>query len=263
MANFTGKVKMNELFANIVQGFKTIAGSPWSVFYETASVIVLKSVGTTGSDKLFFRLEVGNTKGTTGNTLTVSVAEDVMATDGSIPLGRAEVKKDFLCHTSAVDTNLLIDYQVSVQPNRIIIYLQGDVNSVTGISNLGYFGIMNRYATETDSSSLSVGLSYNGDNGIRTLRDKDKQMVNNIYDAYSAMLPVNPGWGSLYHLAPVIMCNGVEGPRGELIDIYAVPSAGVSHGDEIKVGTKTYKVYSLSIGGQSFLSGATVAVLMN
>lgn len=32
MANFTGKVKMNELFANIVQGFKTIAGSPWSVF---------------------------------------------------------------------------------------------------------------------------------------------------------------------------------------------------------------------------------------
>ena len=27
MVNFTGKVKMNELFANIVQGFKTIADS--------------------------------------------------------------------------------------------------------------------------------------------------------------------------------------------------------------------------------------------
>ncbi|WP_427051995.1 hypothetical protein [Paenibacillus sp. TC-CSREp1] len=263
MANFAGKVKMNELFANIVQGFKTITGSPWSVYYERASAIILKSVGTSGSDKLFFRLEVGNTKETTGNKLSVSVLEDVMAADGSVPAGKSEIKKDFLCHTSVVDTNLLIDYHVSVQPNRIIIYLQGDVNSVTGISNLGYFGILNRYAAESDSSSLGVGLSYNGDNGIQTLRDKDKRMVNNIYDAYSVMLPVNPGWGSLYHMAPVIMCNGVEGPRGELIDIFTVPSAGVSHGDEIKVGTKTYKVYSLSIGGQSFLSGATVSVLMD
>lgn len=263
MATFSGKVKMNELYANIVQGFKTIVGSPWSIYYETASAIVLKSVGTTGTDKLFVRLEAGNTKDTKGNKLVLSVAEDVMSSDGSIPTGRVEIKKDFLCHTDPVDSNLLIDYQVSVQPNRIIVYLQGDVNSVTGISNLGYAGLLNRYATETDSSALGIGLSYNGDNGIRTLRDKDKLTVNNIYDAYSAMLPVNPGWGSLYHLAPLIMCNGVEGARGELIDIYAVPSAGVSHGDEIKVGTKTYKVYSLSIGGQSFLTGATVAVLMN
>lgn len=263
MATFSGKVKMNELYANIVQGFKTIVGSPWSVYYENASTIVLKSVGTTGTDKLFFRLEVGNTKDTTGNRLVTSVAEDTMSSDGSIPVGKVEVKKDFLCHNALVDTNLLIDYQVSVQPNRILIYLQGDVNSVTGISNLGYFGVLNRYATENDSAALCVGLSYNGDNGIRTLRDKDKLTVNNIYDAYSAMLPVNPGWGSLYHLAPQIMCNDVEGARGELIDVYAVPSAGVSHGDEIKVGAKTYKVYSLSIGGKSFLSGATVAVLMN
>ncbi|WMT39272.1 hypothetical protein RE628_17625 [Paenibacillus sp. D2_2] len=263
MATFSGKVKMNELYANIVQGFKAIVGSPWSIYYETASVIVLKSVGTTGTDKLFFRLEVGNTKDATGNKLVAGVAEEVMLNNGSIPVGKAEIKKDFLCHSASVDSNLLIDYQVTVQPNRIIIYLQGDVNSVTGISNLGYFGILNRYATENDSSSLGIGLSYNGDNGIRTLRDKDKLTVNNIYDAFSAMLPVNPGWGSLYHLAPLIMCNGVEGARGELIDIYAVPSAGVSHGDEIKVGTKTYKVYSLSIGGKSFLTGSTIAVLMN
>lgn len=263
MATFSGKVKLNELYANIVQGFKTIVGSPWSIHYENASSVVMKSVGTTGTDKLFFRLEVGNSKDTTGNKLVVGIAEDVMATDGSIPVSKVEVKKDFLCHNALVDSNLLIDYQVSVQPNRIIIYLQGDVNSVSGVANLGYFGVLNRYATETDSSALGIGLSYNGDNGIRTIRDKDKLTVNNIYDAYSAMLPVNPGWGSLYHLAPLIMCNGVEGARGELIDIYAVPSAGVSHGDEIKVGTKTYKVYSLSIGGQSFLTGSTVAVLMN
>ncbi|ATO48568.1 hypothetical protein P4V86_03400 [Brevibacillus laterosporus] len=262
MATFSGKVKMNELFANIVQGFKTIVGSPWSVYYENASSIVLKSVGTSGSDKLFFRLEVGNTKDSTGNKLVVGIAEDAISSDGSVPVDKVEFKKDFLCHSDLVDTNLLIEYQVSLQANRIIIYLQGDVNSVTGIANLGYFGILNRYATETDSSAMGIGLSYYGDNGIRTLRDKDKLTVNNIYDAYSAMLPVNPGWGSLYHLAPLIMCNGVEGARGEIIDIYAVPSAGVSYGDEIKVAAKTYKVYSLSIGGQSFLTGATVAVLM-
>lgn len=263
MATFSGKVKMNELFANLVQGFKTIVGSPWSIYYETASSLILKSVGSSGTDKLFFRLEVGNTKDATGNKLVVGVAEDVVATDGSVPVGKVEIKKDLLCHSNLVDTNLLIDYQVSVQANRIIIYLQGDVNSVTGIANLAYCGILNRYATENDSTALGVGLSFNGDNGIRCLRDKDKLTVNNIYDAFSAMLPVNPGWGSLYHLSPIIMCNNVEGARGELIDIYALPSAGVSHGDEIKVGAKTYKVYSLSIGGQSFLTGSTVAVLMN
>jgi len=261
MATFSGKVKMRELFTNLVQGFKAIAASPWSIYYETAGTIVLKSVGTTGQDKLFFRLEAGNTRDATGNKLVVGVAEDV-ASNGSIPAGKEEIKRDFLCHSGLVDSNLLIDYQVSVQANRVLIYIQGDVHSVTGLANLGYFGVLNRYAGENDSTALGLGLSYNGDNGIRTLRDKDKLTVNNIYDAYSAMLPVNPGWGTLYHLAPLIMCNGVEGARGELIDVYAVPSAGVSHGDEIKVGAKTYKVYSLSVGGQSFLSGSTVAVLM-
>lgn len=263
MTMFSGRVKINQLYDSLVQGFKNIVNSPWTVHYENANMLVLKSVGTSGTEKMFFKLEPGNTKNTTGHYLVVGIAEDVSTVDGSIPSGKIEHKKNFHVHSSAVDTNLLVDYQVSVKPDRIIIWLSGDTNSTTGVSVLGYFGLLNRYATENDSSAFGIGLSYNGDDGIRTLRDKDKLTVNNIYDSFTAMLPVNPGWGGLYHLSPIIMCNNVEGPRGELYDVYYVPAAGVSHGDEIKVGTKTYKVYNLSVGGLSFLPGSTVAVLMD
>lgn len=262
MSFFSGKVKMNLLFQALINGFKGIASSPWSIYFETSDILVIKSVGSTGKDKLFIKFEKGNTKDTNGNYITVTVAEDITLADGSIPEGKMFSTRNFYCHTSVVDSNLLTDYQVSVTADRIIIWLAGDVNSVTGISNLGYFGLMYRYSQENHSGAQGIGVSYQGFNGIRTVKDLDNIQTNNVYKSYSAMVPTNPGWGALYHLSPCIMANNAEGPRGELHDIYFAPAAGVSHGDEITVANKTYKVYSLTTGGSSFLPGNTVAVLM-
>lgn len=263
MAYFDGTCKMQDLFTRIVNDMKAIVDSPWTVYFELSNKIVFKSVGSSGSDVLFTILEPDNSINVTGNRLKISVAEDVDILTGNIPDGKAVQEKYIYCHSSVVDTNLLIDYKASVKADRIVIWLGGDTNSATGLSVLCYTGLLKRYSAEVDSDALCVGVSYQGDNGVRTLRDMDDLGINNVYDAYSTVIPANPGWGNLYHLSPHIMANAIEGCRGELYDIFFIPSAGVTHGDEVQVGATVYKVYTLSVGGSSFLAGATVAVDMS
>ena len=263
MPSFKGTAKINELFDRIVNDFKSLSGSGWTIHYEDNDKFVISSLGSSGGDRLFVIFEPGNTRNTLGSFLTISIASEVSTVDGSVPDTGVSNSKDMYFHSDAVDTNLSVDYELSAKDDRIIMYLQGDINSATGISNLGYFGLLNRYSSEVDSNALCIGVSYQGDNGVRTLADINGQQINNIYDAYATILPVNPGWGELYHMSPVIHSNNSEGARGELFDIYFIPSAGVSHGDEIQVGTKTYKVYQLSVGGNSFLPGSTVSVSMD
>lgn len=270
MAYFSGRVKMKDLFTSIVNDIKGIIDSPWTIHYESTTKITLKSQGSSGTDVMFTEISRGNTTSTNGNYLVVGVSDGIDSSTGNALTNSLLHTKNFLCHTSAVDNNLLIDYQISIKPDRIILWVQGDVNSVTGISNMAYLGLMKRYAIEVDSNAHCMGVSYNGDNGVRTIRDKNGLTTtaiagasSNVYDAFATLLPANPGWGDLYHVSPIVMANNTEGARGELYDVFAISSAGVSHGDEITIATKVHKIFNLSAGGNTFLPGTTVAVQMN
>lgn len=262
MVYFKGRSKINEVFDHIVAKYKETSGSGWTIYYESNDKLVLRSVGSGGSDRLYFILEPGNSREDKGSYLEFGIASGVSTVDGSVPPTEVAHMKRVYVHKSDVDTELLVNFELSMTEDRIIAYLEGDVHSVTGLSVMCYTGLLNRYSPEKDSDALCIGVSYLGDKGVRTLRDLRDTQVNNIYLPYAIMLPVNPGWGNLYHMSPCIYGNQSEGARGELFDLYHIPTAGVSHGDEIYVGNKVFRVYSLSVGGNTFLPSNVVAAQM-
>lgn len=250
MAFYSGKVKMNELYATLIGHLKTVAEGAWTVHFENANMLVIKSVGSSGTEKMFMKIEPGTSKSTTGYTIVITGNNDASATDGTMVAATSSVKTIRL-HMSAVDSNLLIDYHLSVTLDRILLWTSGDISSATGKSVMTYIGILNRYSVEPDTTNaFSVGMSYlNPEDGIRAVKDATGVQTNNNYKAYSTVLTANPGWGNLYSLFPIVLANAVEGARGEYIDIYHVATPGVNHGDEITAGGKVYKVYVLSASG--------------
>lgn len=269
MSYFSGRVKMNELFDKIVNDLKSVIDLPWTIHYQSTTKIVLKSQGSSGTDTLFCEINKGDTDNASARYLGLAISDGISADTGDVLSNAIRHEKNLYCHTSAVDSNLLISYQISVMLDRVIIHVKGDTNSVTGISTIGYMGLMNRYSIESDSNALCIGVSYSGDNGVRTMRDRNGLTTtatnganSNVYDAYATLLPSNPGWGDLYHVSPIVYANETEGARGELYDIYAISSAGVSDGDEVTINAKVHKIINLNVGGNSFLPGTMIAVQM-
>ncbi|WP_339251184.1 hypothetical protein [Paenibacillus sp. FSL P2-0136] len=248
MAFFSNKIKINQLFGFLVTNLKSINDDSWSVVFESTSMLVVKSAGSSGSEKMFLKLEPDTSKNATGNSIKITISDNMSTTDGSIPPPSIAISRVFTFHSTIVDTNGLIDYNMSVLVDRIVLWVSGDVNSTTGVSNMAFIGLINQYSTGTPAANaFSIGLSYrSNEDGFRAVKDVSGGTASSLYKAYSTLVPTNPGPAGAYNVYPQVLANAVEGARGELPDIYHVPPVGVNLGDIINVGGKAYTVYSLS-----------------
>jgi hypothetical protein len=261
MPAFNGHIKINLLYDTLVAKMKDASvSSLWTVINETAgSNISLKSVGVSGTDNIYVKIDKGTSKNATGNTLTITVSDII---DVSGVVGTYTNTRTVSLFTAVVDTNLLIDYDLSVTKDRIILGTRGDIYSNGSIQMVTYIGLPKRYSTEAASMASCIGVSYQGDNGVRTLQDINGTVNYNIYQGQSVISPLNPGWGTLYNANPIILTNPQEGARGELIDILALPTSGVNQGDTITINGVVYTVYILSVNGSSFLPSVAVGIAL-
>ncbi|MEK3838185.1 MULTISPECIES: hypothetical protein [unclassified Paenibacillus] len=258
MSAFSGKVKINQLYDSLVAHMKSAeVAALWTVVNETDSTLALTSTGVNGTDNLFVRIDAGNSKATSGNQLILTIAE-LIGEDGTV--SSVKYERNVVIFSVAVDTALLCEYDLSVTKDRIILCTKGDPYANNNVSMVAYAGLMKRYSAEVNSTGQGIGVSYQGDNGIRCLRDITSQQYYNVYQGQSVIVPLNPGWGALYNGNPVICANMYEGARGELMDILALHYSGVTAGDKITVNGDEHKVYQLTTNGSSFLPSTTIAV---
>ncbi|OKP93687.1 hypothetical protein [Paenibacillus sp. P32E] len=260
MPAFSGKVRINQLYDALASHLKSSAAAVlWTPVNEAETALSLTSTGISGTDNLFVKLDAGNSKSATGNQLVLTVT-DLISEDGMVSATRCD--RNVVVFSAAVDTNLLCEYDLSVTKDRIILCVKGDPYANNNVSMIAYAGLFKRYSSEMNSMAQGIGVSYQGDNGFYCLQDITAQQYYNVYQGRSVIVPLNPGWGTLYNGNPVILANMYEGARGELLDILALHYSGVTAGDQIKMNSKEYKVLQLTTNGSSFLPSTTVAVCL-
>lgn len=268
MAFFSKKIKINLLFSFLVANFKSISDGSWTVVFESATMLVVKSAGSSGNEKMFLKIEPDTSKSATGNTVKMTISDNMSSTDGSVPSPSVAVSRIIQLHTTAVDTNALIDYHMSVLTDRVFLWVAGDANSTTGLSVMAFAGLISPYKPETSvTNGFSIGISYKSpEDGFRAIKDSSGGTASSLYKSYSTQVPANPGPGGDYNVFPQVLANAVDGARGELPDIYHIPPIGVGQGDIVNVGGKAYTVYALSPQpagtGYNNFAGPKVAVYM-
>lgn len=150
---------------------------------------------------------------------------------------------------SQTSQNLIVDYIINVNKDRIILHVQGRKVDTNWCSSLSYIGLPKRYDT-ADTGPYFAGMAYSTaglhGEGWRSLRNR-ALIVQPMYtfDYYSS--PRAIGWGEKVFFSPVVIGNTDEGPRGELSGLYTMTAATsyeARHQDEFTRDGKRYMIIS-------------------
>lgn len=273
----SGTCLKNELYDLIKNSFLS-AGWVNESSNATTDFDVLTSSSESGDKRLVIQLRPLNNAGT-ASTNVITTDSHVMSyrlvagytpgapgVAGTFARTTAESWRDLFLVPQAASTlmpgNTPINYKLHVNKNRLIISIEYPVAFSLGATTI-YIGIPDiTYCLETDSRGLIVVTSNSAisANNVHITDDPGElaaRTTSTTRTLYCTLAPRNPNSANKIMLSEIFYGNTTEGIRGKLTGIYALLNSGVSTGDIVKIGTKSfYVVVNQTYSSTSFPSQA-------
>ncbi|GBF32220.1 hypothetical protein DCCM_0411 [Desulfocucumis palustris] len=170
----------------------------------------------------------------------------------------------FIYGSNVVAATSPVDYKFYIYNDHVIIVLTADPAINTAINAVAYIGKPSFYGiAETDNTASFFASSNTTLATVKPIKNRTGATFLPVYNIYCALPSTNPGQGDLYYMAPMEIGDAMDGIRGEMQHIYALPAAGVIHGDTITVGNEVYDVCVCGSTGNSSFAGSRVVALFN
>lgn len=251
---YTGQVKAKDLFATILTLITQVQPGESTAWWKKESSLdadgVYTSKGSTGNERIVLILR----EDIAGRRINVGVAKDytpgLINTAGAFVAPSTQYMEYF---TATQNEGVMVGYDLSVTPDRVIIHLQGDPQIATWANPVSFLGMPLRYDVN-DKLCIVGAISESAATAAACplIEDSIGRTSINYSWAYTAA-PDSPAWGDNYFLEVFHFGLDGEGLRGEIDGLYGIHSNGIADGDIIDVNGVKYKaIRRVASGNNSF-----------